>query len=222
MAKEWAWSFSKKKNYDTCPKRHYEIDVLKNFVEDTEQLTWGNEVHKALADACSGKAPLPETMKAYQKWVDEIADASKPGRVLVEQKFAVTRDLKPTQYFAPNVWYRGICDVARVAEPVAVARDWKTGKVKHNSVQLMLMAACLFIHMPALQRIQTDFIWLQEDCKTTDTWSREQIMRELTVLIPEVNAMEQAYKTLTFPPKPSGLCRKWCPVSSCPFYKKGV
>lgn len=221
MAKEWAWSFSRKNSYDTCPKRHYEVDVLKNFVEDSEQLTWGNTVHKALADACTGKSPLPDTMKMYQKRVDEIAASTMPGRLLVEQKYAITRDFKPTSYFAPDVWYRGICDVVRVNEPVAFARDWKTGKVKHNSIQLMLMATCLFVHYPALRRVKTEFVWLQEDCVTPDLWDRRTIMQEWAVLLPEIAAMEKAYKALSFPPKPGKLCRKWCPVTSCPYHGKG-
>ena len=221
MAKEWAWSFSRKKNYDTCPKKHYEVDIQKNFTDSTEQLTWGNSVHEALAKACEGKAPLPVTMP-YQKWVDEMKDEpGLPGRLIVEQKYAITRDFQPTSYFAGNVWYRGICDVARINGPVALARDWKTGKIKHDSKQLMLMATLLFVHIPELQRIRTEFVWLQDDCTTPEVWKRATIMREWVGLIPEVNAMEQAYKNMTFPPKPSNLCRKWCPVTSCPYHGKG-
>lgn len=222
MAKEWAWSYSRKKNFDTCPKRHHEVDVLKNYVEVSEQLTWGNAVHKALADACTGKAPLPATMKSYQARVDEIASPSLPGRVVVEQKYAITRDFKPTSYFAPDVWYRGICDVARINGPVAIARDWKTGKVKHDSIQLMLMATCLFVHIPELRRIKTEFVWLQEDCVTPELWDRRTIMQQWTAILPEIVAMEQAYKTLSFPPKPGKLCRRWCPVTSCPYNGKGA
>src|SRR5688572_25036351 len=100
MAKEWAWSFSKFKNWVTCPKRHYEIDVQKNYVEDSEQLTWGNTVHKGIAAAIlhayglpsagSGRdkvvaAPLPESMKSYQRWIDVVR--ASPGQLLVEQKY---------------------------------------------------------------------------------------------------------------------------------------
>lgn len=237
MAKEWSWSFSKKKNYDTCPKRHYEVDVLRNFTEDSEQLTWGNEVHKALAGGIlyasgiprsgSGRdmieaKPLPQTMASYGHWVEEMADApDKPGKVHVEQKFAITRDFQPTTYFAPNVWYRGVCDAMRVCDDTVLARDWKTGKVKHDSIQLMLMATCIFIHRPEIKRIKTEFIWLKEDCATPEVWSRSTIMKEWVSLIPQINAMEKAAQTLTYPPKPGKLCRAWCPVTSCPFHGKG-
>lgn len=219
MAKEWSWSFSKKKNFDTCPKRHYEVDILKHFTESSEQLTQGNEVHGALAAACSGTAPLPEPMNYLQKWVDVVR--SSPGILKVEEKYAITRDFQKTAYFAPNVWYRGICDTLKLNGDTATALDWKTGKVSHNSVQLMLMATCIFVHYPQIKTVKTRFVWLQDDCTTRDIWLRDTIMKEWTSLLPEIKAMEDASKTLTYPPKPGGLCRKYCPVTSCPFHGKG-
>jgi len=72
MAKAFAWSYSRYKAYDTCPKRYYECDVAKNYTDSSEQLVWGSEVHEALQDATTGKRPLPESMQDYQHWVDEI------------------------------------------------------------------------------------------------------------------------------------------------------
>lgn len=235
MAKEWSWSFSKKKNFDTCPKRHYEVDILKNFTESSEALTEGNEVHKALAaavlHACgiptsgSGRdmviaKPLPEPYSYLQKWVDVVATSA--GTLKVEEKYAITRDFQKTAYFAPNTWYRGICDTLRLNGTTATALDWKTGKVQHNSVQLMLMATCIFIHYPQIETVKTRFVWLAEDCTTREIWQRSTIMKEWTALLPELATMEQASKTLTYPPKPGALCRKWCPVNSCPFHGKGT
>ncbi len=220
MAKEWSWSYSKKKNYDTCPKRHYEVDIARNFRDESDQLIWGNQVHEALAKACVGEAPLPDPMKFYQPWVDAVVAA--PGKPLAEQKFAVTRDFKPTAYFAPNVWYRGICDMLKIHGDTATAIDWKTGAIKHDSIQLMLMATCIFVHHPEVNTVKTRFVWLQEGCTTPEVWHRDSIFKEWVSLVPEINAMEQASKTLTFPPKPSGLCRRYCPVKSCVFHGKGA
>jgi len=51
--KPFAWSYSKLKNFEVCPKRHYNVDVIKSFKEEEgEALVWGNMVHKALADRC--------------------------------------------------------------------------------------------------------------------------------------------------------------------------
>lgn len=221
MSKEWAWSYSKKKAFDTCPKRHYEVEVAKNYKDESEQLAWGNSVHDAFAKAIRDKVPLPATMSVYQTWIDKAL--AHGGEQMVEQKYALARDFTAQPYFGPKVWYRGIADWVSLdrANRKAIAWDWKTGKVKHDSTQLMLMAACLFVHFPELEVVETEFVWLQEGCTTKDTWTREDLRRELIRLIPEVDAMETAYKTMSFPPKPGRLCIKWCPVTSCPFYKKG-
>ena len=115
--KPFSWSYSKIKNFSTCPLKHAEVDLRKHYTDSSEQLDWGNAVHKALANACTGKAPLPATMAPYQKWVDRVLAG--PGVLLVEQKYALTKNFQPTTYFGPDVWYRGIGDVVRIDGSVA-------------------------------------------------------------------------------------------------------
>jgi hypothetical protein len=221
--KEWAWSYSKLKNFETCAKRHYEVDLAKNYVEEQEEggaLDWGNRVHKALAKACQGKEPLGPDMASYQPWVDKIKAG--PGRLLVEQKYAITRDFGPTSYFADNVWYRGIADIVRIDGPVALVVDWKTGKVVPDSVQLMLMAQCLFAHFPNLLRVRSEFVWLKDDCSTKQVLDRQEVADQWVDLIDRVHSMENAAKNANYPPMPGRLCRSWCPVTSCPFHGKGA
>lgn len=219
MAKSFSWSFSKLKNFKTCAKRHYEVDIQKNFQDGSEQLVWGNEVHDALAKACAGKSSLPATMKDYQKWVDLVQQGG--GELRVEQKYAITADFQPTEFFSPRAWYRGIADVVRVDGPVALAIDWKTGQIKHDSIQLMLMASCIFAFYPRVQRVKTEFIWLKDDCHTDDTFDRATIRDEWIGVLEDVHQYETAVKTLSFPPNPGPLCRRHCPVLSCPFHGKG-
>lgn len=219
VAKPFTWSFSRLKNFETCPKKHYEVDIQKNFSEgESEQLKWGNQVHAAMAAALQG-APLPPEMASYQKWIDVVLAG--PGKLLVEQKYAITRDFQPTAYFAPNVWYRGIGDVVRIDGPVGLVLDWKTGAIKIDSVQLMLMAQCIFTHYPQLQRVRSEYVWLQEDASTPEVYSREDLADGWIGLMDRVSTLEDAAKTLSYPPKPSGLCKKWCPVKSCPYWGKG-
>lgn len=218
MAKEWSWSYSKYKNYDTCPKRHYEVDIAKNFTDSSEQLIWGNQVHDGLRDAAKGVAKLPDSMKDYQKWVDEVKDG--PGTLVVEMKMAINKAFQPTSWFANDAWFRGICDVARIDGPVALARDYKTGKILHDSRQLMLMSQCIFAHYPKVRRIKTEFVWLKDDCTTPETFNRDTIMREWPPVLEHVKQMKQAADTMTYPPKPGHLCARHCPVVSCPFHGK--
>lgn len=223
MAKSWAWSYSKLKNYITCPKRHYEVDIQRNYTDSSEQLVWGNEVHAELAKAANDPTVrLPDSMAEYQRWVDEARAAKANGaHVLVEQKYAITKEFQPTSWFAHNAWYRGIADIVMVmGNSLALARDYKTGKVQHDSVQLMLMSQCLFAHIPTLQRIKTEFIWLKDDCKTEDTFLRKDMFQHWPAVLPKVAEMEKASNTLTYPPTPNRLCARYCPVTSCPFHGK--
>jgi PD-(D/E)XK nuclease superfamily len=219
--KEWSWSYSKLKNYDVCPKRMYEVDIAKTYADGGgEALTWGNSVHDALAKALKDNLPLPAEMASYQYWVDRVRRGT--GELLVEQKYAITRQFQKTTYFAKDVWYRGIGDVVRLDKTVALVLDWKTGKILEDSVQLMLMAQCLFSHFPALTHVRSSFVWLKDDCETPELLSRQEVAGQWVELMPRVLAMEQAAKDMNYPPKPGYLCKKYCPVTSCPFHGKGA
>lgn len=237
MAKAFSWSYSKWKNFVACPKRHKEVDLDKHFVDSSEALTWGNEVHHGMAAACLDKAgisetgsgrdrlmaaPLPATMSDYQHWINHYADPALPGQLLVEQKYALTKDFRPTSWFGNDAWYRGVCDLARIDGSVARAADWKTGKILQDSRQLMLMAQCLFSYIPRLKRILTEFVWLKDDCKTPEVFSRDAIHREWPPVLAVVKEMEEAERTQNYPPKPNHLCYAHCPVSSCSFHRKRV
>lgn len=218
--KPFAWSYSKLKNYESCPKRHYHIDVAKDVKEEeSEQLQYGNTLHKVLAEAIEGKNPLPKHFSHLQPWVEKVLSGVTPGgdtKVLVEQQMAITKGFGPTDWFGKDAWYRGIGDVVKIAGPVALVMDWKTGKILEDGTQLALMAQCVFAHHPQLQKIRTEFIWLKEDASTRADFTRADMVKIWAGVLPRVQQLESAYKMTEFPPKPNHLCRKWCPVRSCP------
>lgn len=218
--KAWSWSYSKLKNFETCPRRHYEIDLQKNYTDTSEALTWGNDLHAAMAKACTGAAPLPPEMSEYQYWVDRVKAG--PGTLYVEQKYAITKGFTKTSWFGSDAWFRGIGDVVRVDGPVALGLDWKTGKVLEDSVQLALLAQCIFSHFPDVKKVRTEFIWLKEgDCTTPEIFDRADMSALWGGLLPRVSAMQQAHDLQHYPPLPGKLCARWCPVQSCPHHGKG-
>ncbi len=216
--KAFSWSYSKLKNFETCGVRHREVDILKNFKDEGEQLIWGNKVHDALRDAISTKTPLPAEMSDYQGWVDNIL--ARPGEILVEQKFALTNEFSPTEWFSPAAWYRGIGDVVRIDKTVADIVDWKTGKIKEDRTQLMLMAQCVFAFFPSVLRCRAQFIWLQEDALTEERYNRRDMATNWMGLLDRVHTYEHAVTTKNFLAKPSFLCFKYCPVKTCSHYGK--
>lgn len=224
-AKEWSWSYSKLKNYEVCPRKHYEVDIAKTAAETQSDdpdsaLNWGNRVHAAFAAALTGKAPLSPEMKAFQIWVDRVLAG--PGKLLVEQKYAINRNFKQTAYFANDVWLRTIGDVVRIDRDIALVLDWKTGKIVEDSVQLMLMAQALFSHYPELKLVRSEFVWLKHEATTPEVFSRQEVADQWVGLLERVGSLENAHLTQTYPPKPGGLCKSYCPVNSCPYWKKGA
>lgn len=216
-SKSFAWSYSKLKNYESCPKRYYNVDVAKiTKEEESEQLLYGNSLHKALAEAISGKAPLPKPFSHLQGWVDKLGKTD--GTILVEQQLAITSDFAGTEWFSKTAWYRGIADVIKIVGPVAVVLDWKTGKILEDGVQLALMAQCVFAHHPDIQKIRTEFVWLKEDATTRADFTRDDMVKVWAGVMPRVQTLENAHKAANFPPKPGYLCRKWCPVDACPHH----
>jgi hypothetical protein len=217
--KVWSWSYSKLKNFETCPKRHYNVDVAKTYAEDEESgaLAEGNAVHKVLDTAIGKGVPLPQGREYLQKWVDRMR-APGAEKIMTEQKFAITEGLAPTEYFGPEAWYRGQADVIRLNGPVALAVDWKTGKILEDGVQLALMAQCIFSHYQQVQKIRTVFVWLKEDADTRLDITRSDMVRIWADVLPRVARLKAAYDANEFVPRPGYLCRKYCPVVACPHH----
>jgi hypothetical protein len=213
--KPFAWSYSKIKNYETCPKRYFHVDVERSFKEEEgEALIWGNAVHKALAERIQDGTPLPKGMEEFDKWCERILKGD--GQILVEQKLALDENFGPVDWFAKTAWFRGIGDVIKIVGDVALVADWKTGKVLEDGSQLALMAACVFAHHPNVQRVRSEFIWLKHDASSRADYAREDMKQVWRTILPRVDVLRNAHETTTFPPKPGGLCRRYCIVTSCP------
>lgn len=213
-----AWSYSSLTKFETCPKQYYHIKVAKDVVEKpTEATIWGERVHKHLEDRVKYGTPLPDILRNYEKFVQPIAD--KPGIKLVEQQFAINAAMQPTGWFAEDAWCRGIVDVGILSGSKGVLLDYKTGKRKPESSQLKLFAALAFAHYESLKTVHTGFIWLKDNKMDTETFTRDGVAMVWQEFLPRVQRLERAYKENKFIPKPSGLCRAWCPVprSKCEF-----
>jgi hypothetical protein len=218
-AKPFSFSYSKLKNFKTCPRRYKAVDVDKEFKEaDSEALKWGNRLHDALSQRVSMGVPLPEDMSDYEDVASRIIRSQ--GRILTEQKFAIKEDFSPCEWFDKQAWFRGIADVLILFPPVAIAIDYKTGKIVEDIEQLALMSQVVFSNFPDIQRIRTEFWWLADDAVTREDFSRSDMAQLWRKLMPRFDALKQAHETGVFPPNPGALCRKWCPVRTCPHYGK--
>jgi hypothetical protein len=217
--KPFTWSYSRLKNFEVCPKRHWHIDIQKDVKEEeSEQLAWGNALHAAAAKHLKTGVALPPQFDILKGWCSRLVTS--PGNLLVEQKLAITKDFNPCGYFDKGVWFRGVIDVLKINGPVALAIDWKTGKILEDPVQLALFAQCVFSHHPGVQKIRTIYAWLKEgpDIESSEDFTRSQMVYVWKNLLPRVEQLEHAWNTTSYPATPNRLCRKWCPVTKCPHH----
>ena len=219
--KPFSWSYSKLKNFRTCPRRHKEIDLDKRFKDkENEVLTWGNSVHAALANRLSKGLPLPKGMETFEPLINRLEQA--PGtKFMVEQKLAINKDFKPVGFFAEDAWFRAVVDVLILNPPVALMVDYKAGKILDDPQQMALSSQCVFSHYPEIQAIRTEYWWLAHDTITRTDFRRDQMAPIWRAVWPRIQELEQAYNTNNYPPIPGGLCRNYCPVVTCEFHGKG-
>src|SRR5262245_21588970 len=91
--KAFSWSPSKLKNFEDCPRRYFEVDVLKKYPaqERSEHLIWGDAVHAAMANRLRDGTPLPDDMD-FEKWIEKVLRT--PGKMYIEEqaKLSITRE----------------------------------------------------------------------------------------------------------------------------------
>lgn len=219
--KPFSWSYSRLKNFEACPKRHFEIDLSKNVKEaDGEALLWGNAVHNALAARCGpAQTPLPEGMKPYEHWAQKVLAGG--GDIHVEQNMALARDFQACGYFDKGdrpTWFRAKVDFIKIIGDVALIVDWKTGKILEDSQQLALTAACVFAKHPDIAAVRASFVWLKEDAESSETFMKDDMPYMWRNLWPRIEALERAHNEMNYPPIQNRLCRSWCPVTKCPYH----
>lgn len=220
--KPFSWSYSKLKNFNMCPHRHQQVDLLKAFKDGGAALDFGMAVHKAFHMRLRDKTPFPPAMTQYEywaRWVEEI-----PGTMHVEQQYAIGTQFQPVSWFGEAAWYRGIGDVVVLNGDVAMVIDWKTGKMDNavDSVQLALMAQCIFSTYPEVKVVGSKFVFLKENADAEETFTRKDMVKFWPAMLKRIAPLEAAYQSGDYPPKPGHLCARWCPVTSCKYNGKGV
>jgi len=222
VAKVLPWSYSSLQAYETCPRRVHIVKIQRLIKEPmTQQTIWGNEVHKAMEHAVQGTAGLGERFAAFQPVVDKLRAI--PGIIQTERAFGLTASFQPVDYWSPQAWVRGKADVTITQDTQGFLFDYKTGKVKEDPDQLNLFAAVLLAEKPHLKRARTGYIWLAANTVTPAVVEREETPIIWQGFVQRVARMVRSAETGDWPPRPSGLCKEYCPVgrARCEFCGAG-
>lgn len=218
---EPAWSYSQLKNAETCLKRWYHYNVAKDITEpETPQLVEGHALHAHFDARLSKGVPLPLGYGQYEAMLAKVAAA--PGVLHTEQKLAITADFKPVAFFGRGVWLRTVIDAVKINGDRATVFDWKTGKPNDDETQLKLMAATIFVHQPQVERVRAALVFVGHGQTAPAEYVRGDQAEIWGEILPRVRAMQKARATQEYPPRPSGLCRKYCAVRSCVYQGRGA
>lgn len=211
------WSFSKMKAFDTCPKQFYHVNVLKQFpFEETEAIRYGSEFHKAAEEYIRDDKPFPAKFDFALPVLDSLKN--KAGEKLCERKLGLTADLEPCDFFAKDVWFRGIADLIILNDDIAWVIDYKTGKSSRyaDKGQLELMALTVFKHFPQVKKVRAGLLFVVCNDLVRETYLEDVTPDLWGKWLGKHGVMEKAFETGVWNPKPSGLCRRHCPVTECP------
>lgn len=218
--KKPAWSFSSLNQFVNCPRQYQLLRVTKEVkqVESTE-MKWGNEVHKHLENRVKDGTPLPDSLSHLEGLVRKILHYE--GEVHTEKQLCINEEFKPIGWFDKDAWCRGIVDIGVRQGKRYWVGDYKTGKRRPDSDQLMLFAALVLHHNPDIDTVRTSYIWLKDRSIDTERYTREQLPEIWQHFMPKITRLEKAYEQDKWQSKPSGLC-SWCPVTKahCEFSKK--
>jgi hypothetical protein len=215
-----AWSYSSIKTFDQCPKKYFHLRIKKDYKdEDSTATIYGKELHKAAEDFIALGTPIPprfsfisDTLEALKKIQGEKYCELKLGVAKRDGKFA------PCDFFAKDVWWRGIADLLIINKEKRTAYlvDYKTSKnAKYaDTKQLDLLAGAVFVHYPEIVEIKSALLFVVSNELVRK--KHEYIMKSsyLNSMEPELIRLEAAIKNDVWNPVSGPLCR-FCPVTEC-------
>jgi hypothetical protein len=205
--------------YELCPYQFYRAYILRDLPwgEKSPEQQWGIDAHAALEKRVSTRTPLPANMAQFEPMCVPFDELGKTKPIYTEYKIGITPQGKSCGYWAPQVWFRGVVDVAAVVvgEPQAVNVDWKTGKTREDPAELHTHGLLLKCDFPWLERVTGMYAWLKEarigkphDCSNFEaTWGR---------ISKTMSDIAQSERTNFWPKRQTPLCG-WCLCTDCQF-----
>lgn len=216
-----AWSFSRLKDFESCPLKAYKKYVEKCSQDhmDRTAADRGTMVHDAAEKFVRGEGDFIKEMAKFRDYFGVVREEYKAGDVIVEENWGFDPDWQKTGWFDKNVWCRMKLDNLRTQErnddgdPLVVTpTDYKTGKKYGNEVshgqQGQIYALGTFLRFPTVEVANVELIYLDQGQTTKRTYTREKAMKFLPTWTSRGKKMTEA---TDYPPKPNKMTCMWCP-----------
>jgi CRISPR/Cas system-associated exonuclease Cas4 (RecB family) len=218
---KFSWSYSALKDFENCPRKYHEIRVLKNYqVKKSEQILYGESLHKAAEEYVKDGTPIPKQFAFMQPIIDALL--SKNGEKHAEFQMALNHELQPCGFFDKDVWVRGLADLLIIDhdENMAWVVDYKTGSNKYpDKSQLELMALMVMTYFPNVVQVNGGLLFVVKGGLVKHKIRREEYDELWWKYKERVANIAAAKENNVWNPKQSGLCG-WCEVNSCEFNPK--
>lgn len=218
MNKLVAWSASRLKAFEICPRRFYHLSVAKTHTEpESPAMEHGTLLHRAMERRVRDGVPLGV---GYEKWEPLAAPWDDfRGRVFTEYRMAINAKSEPVDWFASDVDVRAIADVLAVQPERMFVVDYKTGRPRDDDEKqldlTMAMAMCHFVEPVVCHGV---LAYTMTGGKTSKSLTRDELPIVWMQFTPRVNRLRHAYETNTWPEKEGPFCRG-CIVLECPYRK---
>jgi hypothetical protein len=210
------WSHTSLEDFINCPRAFHERRIVKSVQEEeSEQLIWGSWVHKQFEEW--QKEPMWDSIvKPLEEQLSFMRELYiYPGEHFTERKVALDHSLRPCGFFSEGVWWRGVLDWSAIDGAAARIVDYKTGKPHEKFKQLKGFALWVFAAYPDVDEVLAQFYWTKTRSITEQVYKRGDINTMWGEFAPDLRQYVEAFKTDTWQPRKSGLCRGYCPVTSC-------
>ena len=145
------------------------------------------------------------------------------GEKHCELRLGLTKGLEPCEFFAKDVWWRGIADLIILQGDKAYVVDYKTGKsAKYaDPKQLELLSLALFKHFPQVKKVKGGLLFVVANEFVKADYEQEKEGLYWTRWIEDTNRLEKSIELDVWNPKPNFSCSKWCAVKDCVHNGKG-
>ena len=214
---KYTWSYSSLSLFSQCPKKYYHLRVAKDHKEpETEALYYGKRVHEAAEFYIRDGTPIPPEFEFIKDSLDQLAGLGDTR--LCEYKMGLTRDLQPCDFFAPDVWWRGVADLIVINGKKAYLVDYKTGKSSKyaDTKQLEILSLAMFKHFPQLEKIKAGLLFLVAKDFVKVDYKHDAQGVPWVKWLTETKQLEAAYTNDVWNAKPNFTCKNYCAVVSCP------
>lgn len=215
------WSYSSLSLFRTCPYKYYRLRVVKDVKDEQgEAAIYGQDMHKAAEEFIRDGTPIPGKFQFMRPALQSIA--AWPGKKLCEYRMGLREDLTPCDFFARDVWWRGVADLIVISDDGKSARvlDYKSSKSSKyaDMEQLDLLAAAVFIHFPEVVTIRAALLFLVCNEMVPEKPKKYEFMFSRSSFANakfDVKRIETAMDSGVWNPSRNFTCRGWCPVKDC-------